>query len=133
MDPLSWLEIFGRLFVQLLPVWAAMIVTLFAVSIALKRRLGLYGRLFDSVVGMIGFALVMFWVFTALFADMIITHDPLGQFSGLKQCRTGQPPARCGRRLCLLSCWAAMRWRAMSSRAWSLARARCCASRLLLR
>jgi peptide/nickel transport system permease protein len=90
MDPLSWLEIFGRLFVQLLPVWAA-IVTLFAVSIALKRRLGLYGRLFDSVVGMIGFALVMFWVFTALFADMIITHDPLGQFSGLRNAAPGSP------------------------------------------
>ena len=35
---------------------------------------------------MIGFALVMFWVFTGVFGafDMIITHDPLAQLSGLK-------------------------------------------------
>jgi peptide/nickel transport system permease protein len=90
MDPLSWLEIFGRLFVQLLPVWGA-IVALFAVSIAFKRRLGLYGRLFDSTVGMIGFALVMFWVFTALFANMIITYDPLAQFSGMRNAAPGSP------------------------------------------
>ena len=32
---------------------------------------------------MIGFGIVMFWVFTAIFADLIITHDPLGQLSGL--------------------------------------------------
>jgi peptide/nickel transport system permease protein len=33
---------------------------------------------------MLGFGIVMFWVFTALFADMIITHDPLAQVSGMK-------------------------------------------------
>ena len=40
----------------------------FAVSITFKRRLGLYGKLFDSLIGMIGFGLVMFWIFTAIFA-----------------------------------------------------------------
>ena len=90
MEPLSWLEILGRLFVQLLPVWAALLAT-FAVSIRYRRHLGLYGRLFDSIVGMIGFALVMFWVFTALFADIIITHDPLAQFSGLRNAVPGSP------------------------------------------
>jgi peptide/nickel transport system permease protein len=43
----------------------------FVLSIRFKRKLGLYGKLFDSPVGMIGFAIVMFWVFTAIFAD----HD----------------------------------------------------------
>ncbi|NBB97776.1 MAG: ABC transporter permease subunit [Alphaproteobacteria bacterium] len=90
MDPLSWLEILGRLCVQLLPVWVAL-VALFAVSITFKRRLGLYGKLFDSTVGMIGFALVMFWVFAALFANMIITHDPLAQFSGMRNASPGSP------------------------------------------
>ncbi|MDE0347293.1 MAG: ABC transporter permease, partial [Boseongicola sp.] len=58
----------------------------FAASIIFKRRLGLYGKLFDSMVGMIGFAIVMFWVFTAIFGamDLIVIHDPLAQVSGMK-------------------------------------------------
>ena len=90
MDPISWFDILGRIFVQLLPVWVALAV-MFGLSISLKRRLGLYGKLFDSVVGMFGFALVMFWVFVALFADMIITHDPLAQFSGMRNAAPGSP------------------------------------------
>ncbi|MFU8898084.1 MAG: ABC transporter permease [Roseinatronobacter sp.] len=90
MDPLGWPAILGHLFLQLWPVWAGLVV-LFALSLTYKRRLGLYGKLFDSTVGMIGFALVMFWVFAALFADMIITHDPLGQFSGMRNAAPGTP------------------------------------------
>ena len=41
----------------------------FTASITFKRKLGLYGRIFDSTVGMIGFALVTFWVFTAFYAS----------------------------------------------------------------
>lgn len=78
--------IIGAMAKQFLPVWVALIVT-FALSIIYKRRLGLYGKLFDSTVGMIGFALVMFWVFTAIFAgvfDLIATHDPLAQEAVMK-------------------------------------------------
>jgi len=69
----------------------------FALSIAFKRRLGLYGKLFDSTVGMIGFGLVMFWVYTGLFGgvfDMIVTHDSLSQTSGMKNKLPGTPLAR---------------------------------------
>jgi peptide/nickel transport system permease protein len=90
MEPLTWPGILAQLGLQLWPVWLA-IVALFAVSIAFKRHLGLYGKLFDSTVGMIGFALVMFWVFTALFADLIITFDPLAQFSGMRNAVPGTP------------------------------------------
>ncbi|MFO1202754.1 MAG: ABC transporter permease [Tabrizicola sp.] len=69
--------------VRFWPVWLALIAT-FVLSIRFRRRLGLYGKLFDSTVGMIGFAIVMFWVFTAIFADVIITQDPFLQLSGLK-------------------------------------------------
>ena len=85
--------IVGEMSKRFLPVWIALI-TLFAVSIFYKRKLGLYGRLFDSTVGMIGFALVMFWVFTAMFVgifDMIATHDYLSQVSGLKNKVPGVP------------------------------------------
>lgn len=90
MEPLGWIEIITRMAVQFTPVWVALAAT-FALSIAFKRRLGLYGRLFDSPVGMIGFGIVMFWVFTALFASWIITHDPLSQMSGMKNVLPGTP------------------------------------------
>ena len=87
-DPLSWPAIIAAMGFRFWPVWIALIL-LFSASIAVKRRTGLYGKLFDSTVGMVGFALVMFWVFTAIFADVIITHDPLAQLSGLKNAVPG--------------------------------------------
>ena len=79
---------------RLLPVWIALVL-LFAVSITFKRRLGLYGKLFDSTVGMIGFGLVMFWVFVGIFGafDWIVTHDTLSQLSGMKNKFPGTPVA----------------------------------------
>ena len=90
MDELSWPAILARAIWQFLPVWIALAAT-FAVSIRYRRRLALYGRLFDSNVGMTGFAIVMFWVFTALFADLVITQDPLAQISGMKNALPGTP------------------------------------------
>lgn len=58
--------IIGAMAQRFLPVWIALAL-LFTLSIRYKRRLGLYGKLFDSPIGMIGFALVMFWVFTGFF------------------------------------------------------------------
>jgi peptide/nickel transport system permease protein len=75
------------------PVWIAMVV-LFATSWMFRRKLGLYGKLFDSTIGMIGFGLVMFWFFTAVFAgffDLIYMHDPLTQVSGMKNEVPGTP------------------------------------------
>jgi len=90
MEPLSSLQIFGHILYQLLPVWIGL-VAIFAISIATKTKTGLYGKLFDSPIGMVGFALVVFWVLTALFGDMIMTHDPLQQISGMKNKLPGTP------------------------------------------
>ena len=92
MEPLTTIEIIGRVLYQFTSVWIALII-LFAVSVAFKRRLGLYGKLFDSPIGMVGFGLVMFWVFTGIFGalDLIITHDPLAQISGMKNKVPGTP------------------------------------------
>jgi peptide/nickel transport system permease protein len=73
--------IVGGVSQQFLPVWIALVAT-YVASIHYKRKLGLYGKLFDSMIGMIGFGLVMFWVYTALFYglfDLIATHPPLDQ------------------------------------------------------
>ena len=93
MDPLGWGEIITRILTQFTPVWIALVVT-FALSLTYKRRLGLYGKLFDSVIGMTGFALVMFWVYTGIFGGAfgwIVTHDTLSQISGLKNKVPGTP------------------------------------------
>lgn len=90
MPPLTWFEIILQMFVQFTPVWIGMAI-IFAVSIMLKRKLGLYGRLFDSIIGMCGFGIVLFWVLTALFADLIIVADPLAQVSGMKNKVPGTP------------------------------------------
>ena len=81
--------ILGEIIKRFLPVWIALILT-FVLSITFKRKLGLYGKLFDSTIGMIGFALVMFWVFTAIFVgvfDMIATFDPVAQPTDLQIAR----------------------------------------------
>lgn len=75
---------------QFTPVWIAMAVFL-GLSYVFRKRLGLYGRLFDSPIGMVGLVLVLFWVLTAIFADMIITFDPLDQLSGMKNKKPGWP------------------------------------------
>ena len=97
-DAVATLEsrgIVASIFMRLLPVWIALVIT-FAVSIRYKRKLGLYGKLFDSSIGMIGFGMVMFWVFTGIFGgafDMVITHSVLDQISGMKNKVPGTPVA----------------------------------------
>jgi len=84
--------IIGNISNQLLSVWVSLIV-LFAVSMKFKRKLGLYGKLFDSTVGMIGFGIVMFWVFTGIYSNFgwIVTHDSVSVVSGLKNKVPGTP------------------------------------------
>ncbi|WP_103763517.1 ABC transporter permease [Roseovarius confluentis] len=93
MDPLSWSGILLQMVQQFAAPLIAVAVT-FVVSFVFKRRLGIYGKLFDSVIGMIGLALVLFWVFTAFFAgalDMVGTHDPLDQSAMMKKALPGEP------------------------------------------
>ncbi len=92
MDSLSWGMILAMIAQRFWPVWLALSVT-YALSIRFKRRLGLYGKLFDSPVGMVGFGIVMFWVFTAFFADMIITHGPIDQIGSVINPLPGTPVA----------------------------------------
>ncbi len=84
--------IVGAVAQRLAPTWGALVAT-FALSIWFRRHLGLYGKLFDSTIGMVGFALVMFWVFTAVFGtfDLILTHAPLDQSGTMKNELPGTP------------------------------------------
>jgi peptide/nickel transport system permease protein len=82
--------IIGAISRLLVPVWISLVV-MFALSFKFKRRLGLYGKLFDSTIGMIGLAIVMFWVFVAIFSDTITTADVLSQISQMKNKLPGTP------------------------------------------
>ncbi|MBZ9848787.1 ABC transporter permease [Mesorhizobium sp. CA14] len=70
------------------PVWAALILVMGA-SFAYKKRLGLYGQLFDSGVGIAGVFICLFWLFTAIFASTISPFDPLAQVSVMKDTLPG--------------------------------------------
>ncbi|HEY3148715.1 MAG TPA: ABC transporter permease [Dongiaceae bacterium] len=81
-------QIAVQVLLQFVPVWIGLAVV-FALSIAFKGRLGLYGRLMDSPIGKIGLGFVLFWLFTAVFADLIITTSPLDQISAMKNTLPG--------------------------------------------
>ncbi|TIR21109.1 MAG: ABC transporter permease [Mesorhizobium sp.] len=70
------------------PVWIALILVM-GVSLAYKKRLGLYGQLFDSGVGIAGVFICLFWLFTAIFASTISPFDPLAQVSIMKDALPG--------------------------------------------
>ncbi|MEL6600340.1 MAG: ABC transporter permease [Pseudomonadota bacterium] len=92
-DIIGFGSIFARAFVLFWPVWAALAVVM-GVSFAMRRRLGLYGQVYDSWLGIVGLFLVLFWVFTALFADVIAPFDAVeGVYSGMKKAVPGTPVA----------------------------------------
>ncbi len=90
MEQLGWGSITLQILGHFWPVWAALIAV-FAVSWVNKQRLGLYGKLFDNWVGLIGLWLVLFWVFTALFAHWIAPFESLDQMAAMKNKKPGWP------------------------------------------
>ncbi len=90
MDRLTAFEITSRILIQFTPVWIGLVVIL-TLSWLFRHRLGLYGKLFGSSIGTAGLVLVLFWILTAIFADLIATMDPLTQISGMKNKKPGWP------------------------------------------
>ena len=76
MEPLGAFEIWAGVIGRFWPVWLGMAIIMGG-SFAIRRRLGLYGRLYDSGIGMVGLGIVLFWVLTAIFPELIATFDPL--------------------------------------------------------
>ncbi|MER9136105.1 ABC transporter permease [Mesorhizobium sp. M0830] len=70
------------------PVWIALALVMGA-SFTYKKRLGLYGQLFDSGVGIVGVGICLFWLFTAIFASTISPFDPLAQIPIMKDMLPG--------------------------------------------
>ena len=89
MEALSTTAIWAEAFSRFTPVWIGMAI-IFALSIFLKRRLSLYGRLFDSPVGMLGFGIILFWVLTAVLASKVAPFSPLDQVLSMKNAAPGK-------------------------------------------
>ena len=81
METISTFEIWQIFFIRLWPVWIALVLTFF-LAFQLRKRLGPIGYIFDSRVGLVGLFIVLFWIYAAVFADIIALFEPLDQ-SGL--------------------------------------------------
>ncbi|KQZ30611.1 peptide ABC transporter permease [Mesorhizobium sp. Root552] len=70
------------------PTWLA-IALVMGSSFYFKKKLGLYGQLFDSGVGIAGVGICLFWLFTAIFASTISPFNPLEQIVVMKDALPG--------------------------------------------
>ena len=84
MERLDTFEIVVALTQQFWPVWLALLVVM-GVSYVLRAQLGLYGQVYDTGVGFVGLLFVLFWLFTAIFADQVATVGPIDQYAPLKR------------------------------------------------
>lgn len=90
MDRLNAWQIFTQILIQFTPVWIGLALIM-GLSWAFRKKLGFYGKLYNSPIAIAGMFLVFFWILTAILADSIITFDALNQFSGMKNKKPGWP------------------------------------------
>lgn len=88
IEYIGGLQIFFGVLARFWPVWLALAIVLGA-SFRFRKRLGLYGQLFDSGVGIAGVAICLFWLFTAIFSARIAPFDPLTQIPIMKDALPG--------------------------------------------
>ena len=83
MESIGAFEIVSGIIGRFWPVWLA-IATVMGLSWIYHPKLGFYGRIYGSPLGVAGLFIVLFWLFTAVFADVVATFSPLEQFAILK-------------------------------------------------
>ena len=88
MESVGFLGIVIGFISRFWPVWIALALVLVGVW-RFKRRLGLFGHLFDSIVGAAGVLICCFWLFTAIFAHIIAPLDARVQVSIMKNAVPG--------------------------------------------
>jgi peptide/nickel transport system permease protein len=89
-------EIGLRLLGQFAPVLLVM-AAIMGASAAFRGRLGLYGALYGSGIGVVGIALVLFWGLTALLAPEVAVFDPFVQVRALQNALPGAIDPESGR------------------------------------
>jgi len=81
-------QIVLRVIGQFWPVWLALIIVV-GLSVHYRKRLGLYGDLFSTGVGIAGVVICLFWLFTAIFSHVVAPFDPLAQVPVMKDALPG--------------------------------------------
>lgn len=87
-ESISGLQIAIQVLYRLWPVWACLIVVM-GLSFRFKHRLGLYGQLYDTGVGIAGVGLVAFWFFVAVFSGSVAPFAPLEQIVVMRNALPG--------------------------------------------
>lgn len=88
MERLSLLGIAAGIFLRFWPVWLALALIL-VLSFIYQRRLGPYGHVINSGVGLAGVLLCLFWLLTALLANVVAPFEPLDQIAVMKHALPG--------------------------------------------
>ena len=88
METVGFFGIVFGILARFWPVWICLGL-LTALSITFQSRLGLFGRLFNTGVGIAGVLLCAFWLFTAIFATWIAPLDPRVQVAVMKNALPG--------------------------------------------
>ena len=88
METVGTFSIIIGIIARLWPVWLALAAMLVLVRIY-KKKLGLFGQLFDTSLGTAGVLICAFWIFTAIFADVIAPLDARVQVAIMKNAVPG--------------------------------------------
>ncbi len=88
VETIGWFQVLIGVVARFWPAWLGLLAVMVP-SFIYRRRLGLYGQLYDTGTGVIGLAIFLFWMFTAIFAPTIATFDPLTQMAVLKNAPPG--------------------------------------------
>lgn len=96
MIVISGAQIIAELVFRLSPVWLSLI-GLMGVSFMFRERLGLYGQLYGTGVGMTGIALVGFWLFAAIYSTVIMSFEPRDQIAIMHHALPGTIEPHSGR------------------------------------
>jgi peptide/nickel transport system permease protein len=88
LEFLNGFQIFLGVLWRFWPVWLALAIVI-GLSMTYRKRLGLYGQLFDTYVGIVGVGICLFWVFSAVFAPAVAPFDPLAQIPVMKDALPG--------------------------------------------
>jgi peptide/nickel transport system permease protein len=88
VEYIGWVGVILGVIARFWPVWLAMALVM-GLSTKYRKRLGLYGQLYSTGAGVIGLGICLFWLFTAMFASVVATFDPLTQVAMLKNALPG--------------------------------------------
>jgi len=95
METIGTFEIITIMIGRFWPVWVALAITIGG-GYFIRERLGTIGRLYGSPIGLFGIGLVLFWIFTALFATQIAMTSAYESFPALKRAIPGSIDSETG-------------------------------------